>query len=87
MRKTVQISDSELVRQCKDGDREAFNTLIRRYQHAVYGLCYHFVGDFADAQDLTQETFVRVYLDLHQIQHLSKFPSWLRQVATRVYQM
>ena len=62
MRKTVQISDAKLVRRCKDGDREAFNMLIRRYQHAVYGLCYHFVGDFADAQDLTQETFVRVYL-------------------------
>ena len=58
----MQISDAELVRRCKDGDRDAFNALIRRYQHAVYGLCYHFVGDFADAQDLTQETFVRVYL-------------------------
>ncbi|MCH8289909.1 bifunctional nuclease family protein [Candidatus Poribacteria bacterium] len=83
----MQISDAELVRQCKDGDRDAFNALIRRYQHAVYGLCYHFVGDFADAQDLTQETFVRVYLDLHQIQHVSKFSAWLRQVATRVCQM
>ncbi|MBI1922987.1 bifunctional nuclease family protein [Candidatus Poribacteria bacterium] len=83
----MMISDDALVQCCKDGDREAFNTLIKRYQHAVYGLCYHFAGDFADAQDLAQETFVRVYLDLHQIQNVSKFPAWLRQVTTRVCQM
>ena len=82
----MQISDEELVQRCKDGDREAFNTLIKRYQHAVYGLCYHFAGDFADAQDLTQETFVRVYLNLHQIQNVSKFPAWIRQIATNVCQ-
>ncbi|MCZ6679887.1 MAG: RNA polymerase sigma factor, partial [Candidatus Poribacteria bacterium] len=83
----MHISDNDLVQRCKDGDREAFNTLIKRYQHAVYGLCYHFAGDFAEAQDLAQETFVRIYLDLHQIQNVSKFPAWLRQVATNVCQM
>ena len=83
----MQISDRELIQRCKRGDRDAFGVLIKRYQHAVYGLCYHFSGDFADAQDLAQETFVRVFLDLHQIQRISKFPAWLRQVATNICRM
>ncbi|MBT3266880.1 sigma-70 family RNA polymerase sigma factor [Candidatus Poribacteria bacterium] len=78
------MTDSELVRRCRDGDREAFNALIAKYQNRVYALCCHFAGDFAAAQDLTQETFVRVYLDLHGLREVGKFPAWLGKVTTRV---
>lgn len=80
------MTDAELVRRCRDGDREAFNALIAKYQNHVYALCCHFVGDFAAAQDLAQETFVRVYLDLQGLREVGKFPAWLGKVTTRVCQ-
>lgn len=78
------MTDDELVRRCRDGDRAAFNTLFARYQSRVYGLCYHHVGDFAAAHDLAQETFVRVYLDLHKLREVDAFPAWLGKVTSRV---
>lgn len=80
------MTDEELVRRCRDGEREAFNALVTRYQSRVYGLCYHHVGDFAAAQDLAQETFVRVFLDLHGLREEGKFPAWLGRVTARVCQ-
>ncbi len=84
LRSTDGLTDVELIKLCRDGDHGAFNALVGRYQHHVYGLCSYFAGDFAAAQDLAQETFVRVYLDLHALREVGKFPAWLGQVTTRV---
>ena len=71
------ISDGVIVRQCLKGDRDAFSLLVEKYQNAVYGLCYHMVGNFADAQDLAQEAFIRAYLDLVKIRDPARFSGWL----------
>jgi RNA polymerase sigma factor (sigma-70 family) len=81
---SMKLSDQAIVKQCLEGDGNAFGLLVAKYQNAVYGLCYHIVGNFADAQDLTQETFVRAYLDLAKIRDLSKFASWLYRVTVNV---
>jgi RNA polymerase sigma-70 factor, ECF subfamily len=83
-RRTDGLTDAELIELCRDGDRGAFNALVGRYQSHVYGLCRHFGADFAAAQDLAQETFVRVYLDLHALRDVGNFPAWLGHVTTRV---
>ncbi len=59
----MELSDEAAVERCLKGDRDAFSLLVEKYQNAVYGLCYHIVGNFTDAQDLTQEAFVRAYLE------------------------
>ncbi len=80
-------NDETLVKLTLSGDNDAYGQLVRKYQSAVYGLCYHLAGNFADAQDLTQEAFVLAYQDLYQLREPSKFASWLNQVTRNVCRM
>lgn len=57
-------NDAELVRRTRQGDRAAFGELVARYRQMVYGLCYHQVGQFENAQDLGQEAFVSISVPL-----------------------
>jgi len=79
--------DEVLVKNAKGGDRTAFNRLIEKYQSRVYGLAYHITGNFADAEDLTQEAFIRAYLDLHQLREPPKFANWLYQLTRNICRM
>ena len=79
--------DAEIIREYLDGNTKAFNVLINRYQYAVYGMCYHFTHNFADAKDLTQETFIQAFTKLDQLRNPQKFSSWLRQITMNVYRM
>ena len=83
----MRLSDEAIIERCLEGDGNAFSQLVARYQNAVYGLCYHIVGNFADAQDLTQETFVRAYLDLPRMRDRSKFASWLYRITVNTCKM
>jgi RNA polymerase sigma-70 factor (ECF subfamily) len=73
--------DDFIVKRCLEGDVNAFSLLVERYQNAVYGLCYHIVGNFADAQDLTQEIFIKTYITLSRIKDPAKFASWLYRIT------
>ena len=55
---------SHVVRRCMDGDSGAWAELVRTHHRRVYGLCYRFAGNAADAEDLTQEVFLKVYSNL-----------------------
>ena len=55
---------SQIVRQCMDGDSGAWAELVRTHHRRVYGLCYRFTGDPTDAEDLTQDVFLKVYSNL-----------------------
>ena len=83
----MRLSDEVTVRRCLEGDGDAFGLLVAKYQNAVYGLCFHMVGNFADAQDLTQETFVKAYLDLAKMRDPSRFASWLHGIAVNMCRM
>ncbi len=77
----AQPTDAELVERVRGGDREAYGTLVSRYQGHVYGLAYSLVDDWAEAQDIAQDAFVRAYLNLDQLQDPARFAAWLRRVA------
>jgi RNA polymerase sigma-70 factor, ECF subfamily len=55
---------SQIVRRCMDGDSGAWAEMVRTHQRRVYGLCYRFTGNAADAEDLTQDVFVKIYSNL-----------------------
>ncbi|MGD0548120.1 MAG: RNA polymerase sigma factor, partial [Terracidiphilus sp.] len=55
---------SQLVRQCMAGDSGAWAQLVRAQHRRVYGLCYRFTGNAADAEDLTQDVFLKIYSNL-----------------------
>ena len=55
---------SQIVRRCIDGDSGAWAEMVRTHQKRVYGLCYRFTGNPADAEDLTQDVFLKIYSNL-----------------------
>ena len=60
----LEIDWSQVVRRCMDGDSGAWAELVRTHHRRVYGLCYRFTGNAADAEDLTQDVFLKVYSNL-----------------------
>lgn len=76
--------DSEaLIRRCQHGDPLAIEVLIRRYQNYVFRLCYLVMRNEQDAEDITQETFVRAFraLPRFEIREGTSFEAWLYRVA------
>jgi RNA polymerase sigma-70 factor (ECF subfamily) len=61
---SLEIDWSQIVRRCMDGDSSAWAELVRAQHRRVYGLCYHFTGNPADAEDLTQDVFLKIYSNL-----------------------
>ena len=59
-----QIDWPQVVRRCMDGDSAAWAEMVRTHHKRVYGLCYRFTGNPADAEDLTQDVFLKIYSNL-----------------------
>lgn len=77
-------TDEQLMLRLKDGDRQALNTLVERYRDRVVSYAYRIVGNAELAQDMAQETFVRVYKGAHTFREGSRFTPWLYKIATNV---
>jgi RNA polymerase sigma-70 factor, ECF subfamily len=78
---TVEEPDPQVVAAARSGDLGAFEALVRRYQGAVWRLCFHLLHNESAADDATQEAFVRVFRFLRRYRGESKFSTWLFQVA------
>ena len=75
--------DLELVRACRRGDGAAFRRLFDRHRDRVYRLAFRFTGSPDDADDATQEIFVRVFERIESFRGESPFSTWLYKVAVR----
>jgi len=73
-------SDDELVKQCLSGDKEKFRQLYEKYKKQVYGLAYKMTRHHEDAQELSQETFIRAYEKLNYYQLGTNFRAWLLRI-------
>jgi RNA polymerase sigma-70 factor, ECF subfamily len=60
----LEVDWSQLVRRCMDGDSGAWAEMVRAHHRRVYGLCYRFTGNATDAEDLTQDVFLKIYSNL-----------------------
>lgn len=78
------MENQELVwlAQAQRGDRAAFSRLVEAYQGPVYNLAYRMLGNGAEAEDATQETFIRMYTKLHTYQPEHKLSSWVLSIAS-----
>lgn len=74
----------ELVRQAQAGDHAAFRELYRQYAGRVYALCLRLTGDAADAEERTQDVFVRVWDNVGSFRGESAFTSWLHRLTVNV---
>ena len=75
---TEQKRSAELAASCLQGNTQAWELLVRSQQRRVYGICYRFTGSVSDAEDLTQETFLKVYRHLRSFDPAkASFGVWL----------
>jgi len=77
----VTNDDQGWIEQSRSGDHEAFESLVRKYQRMIYSLTFRMSGSVADAEDLTQETFVRAFEQLDGFRAEARFSSWLYRIA------
>ena len=75
--------DAELIRRTLAGDETAFTMLVKKYHKHIHALAWRKIGDFHIAEDITQETFLKVYKHLATLKELDRFPGWLYVIATR----
>lgn len=78
------LDDSALVARFLDGDRRGFNELVERYQTRLLNFVYRTTGDRERAEDLVQETFIRVYRHLHRFDQSKKFSTWIYTIASNL---
>lgn len=76
-----QRGDAELVREALAGSQEAFGELVARYKDAVFGAAFHRLGDFEEARDAAQETFVKAFRNLGKLKRPEAFANWLYRIA------
>jgi RNA polymerase sigma-70 factor (ECF subfamily) len=82
-----EISNGEiftLVEKIKQGDRQAFMTVVRLYQKRVFLLAYSFFHNREDALDIVQETFLRLYQKVQMYEKGRNFRNWLLQIAKNI---
>lgn len=78
---SMQPSDEILVKRAKEGDRNSFDVLYQKYKKRILNYIYRMVGNQTIAEDLTQETFVRAYINLPNYRERLVFSAWLYKIA------
>jgi RNA polymerase sigma-70 factor (ECF subfamily) len=76
--------DETLVTRSQHGDTAAMESLIRQHQRMIYSLTYRMTGSSTDAEDLTQETFLRACRQIGSYRRASRFSTWLYRIAINV---
>ncbi len=76
------MTDAELVARTREGDTEAFGTLVARYYNACWRYAYHMLGNSADAEDAVQESLIRAYRAIGKYDERDQFRGWLFSILT-----
>jgi RNA polymerase sigma factor (sigma-70 family) len=76
-----QSDEQELIREFKRGNEQAFNQLVLRYQEKVYWIVRRMISDHDEANDLTQNIFIKAYHSLQSFKGNSTFYTWLYRIA------
>lgn len=80
----MSASDEELIERCKKGDVTAFDRLYKKYSAPLTNYIFKLLADFDRAEDLFQETFVRVLTKSHYYRPRAKFSTWVYKIATNL---
>jgi RNA polymerase sigma-70 factor (ECF subfamily) len=79
-----ETSDEDLMFRYRDGDESAFTELVRRYKTKIISTAYRVLGDHARAEDVAQETFLRVHRNADRYRSIAKFSTWIYTIALNV---
>jgi RNA polymerase sigma-70 factor (ECF subfamily) len=78
----AQDAIARLVRQCVAGDQQAWQQLVVSQHRRIYAICYRFTGSSSDAEDLTQDVFLKLYRNLASFDtHKGSFQTWITTLA------
>jgi len=78
-------SEAELVRQAQAGDTDAFCLLAQAYERRIYSLAFHYCRERQDAEDLSQEVWLKAFRALSTFRYESSFYTWLRQITINCF--
>lgn len=78
-----ELTDEELIELCKEGDKLAFEVLIKRYHSPIYNYIYSFTNNKELSEDITQETFIKMVNNIEKYRSIfgTKFSTWLFKIA------
>jgi len=75
-------TDAELLARCRNGEHAAWDMVVRQHHQRIYNLAYRYNGRFDEAEDLTQEIFLKIYRTLHTYNSdLGAFETWMMRVS------
>ena len=77
-------TESEIIQQCRDGNKEAFRWLVQQHQRLVFSLALKMLADEEEAKDVVQETFIRVWQRISDYNPQKPFTTWLYTIASRL---
>ena len=77
----MENNDAQLVHRILDGDENAFSEIVKKISEAGSRVVWQKIGDFHKAEDITQETFLKVYEILGKLKDPQRFESWLMVIA------
>jgi RNA polymerase sigma-70 factor (ECF subfamily) len=78
-------NDKKLIMKSQNGDLDAFNQIVRKYEKTLYNFSKRLCGNDDDASDISQEAFVRAYSALRSFRGDSSFTTWILRIATNIY--
>jgi RNA polymerase sigma-70 factor (ECF subfamily) len=78
------LSDEELIAQFQNGDLYAFDIIVQRYKDQLLNFAYRFLGNYEEAEDVVQETFLRLYRNRHAYRQIAKFSTWLYTITSNL---
>lgn len=78
------MTEPELVRLLKKGDRDAFNELVELYQNKIINIAYGMLSDREDALDASQEVFIKVYRSINTFNENSSLSTWIYRIAANI---
>ncbi len=79
------MPEVELIVKCQQGDRQALEVLVKRYQKIVFSILYQLAPDWHDIADLAQEVFIRVYRHIGSLRNPKTFKAWLNQITINLF--
>ena len=80
----MRTEDGHIIRKCLSGEFEAFGFLVDKYKGAIYAFAYNRLRNFHDAEDITQEVFLRAYEKLSALRRWDNFHAWLYAITSNL---
>src|SRR5678809_1262644 len=81
IRSTPPLASDEIIERCLNGDQAAWEAIVRMYRRKVFNVAYKFVGRHDQAEDLTQDVFLKLYKSLDTFDRRANFQTWLISVS------